>query len=139
MFQIIDHGEFELQGELPAKELSKLSAGQEAKIALVGVGEVRGRVRMLAPTVDGGTQLGQVRLFIGSDSRLRVGGFGRAQIVIAQTCNVAIPLSAVLYGDDAAAVTAVVRNNRVETRQIIVGQLSGGEAEIRRACPRAIW
>ena len=132
MFQIIDHGEFELQGELPAKELAKLSAGQEAKIALVGIGEVRGRVRALAPTVDGGTQLGQVRLFIGSDTRLRVGGFGRAQIVIAQTCNVAIPLSAVLYGDDAGAVTAVVRNNRVETRQIIVGQLSGGEAEIRQ-------
>jgi hypothetical protein len=73
-----------------------------------------------------------VRLFIGSDTRLRVGGFGRAQIVIAQTCNVAIPLSAVLYGDDAGAVTAVVRNNRVETRPIVVGQLSGGEAEVRQ-------
>jgi HlyD family secretion protein len=130
MFQIIDHGEFELQGELPAKQLSKLSAGQEAKIAVAGVGEVRGRVRMLAPTVDGGTQLGQVRLFIGSDTRLRVGAFGRAQIVIAQSCNLSIPLSAVLYGGD-TAVTAVVRNNRVETRQIVVGQVAGGQAEIR--------
>jgi hypothetical protein len=29
-------------------------------------------------------------------------------------------------------VTAVVRNNRVETRPIVVGQLSGGEAEVRQ-------
>jgi RND family efflux transporter MFP subunit len=129
MFILIDHGEFELQGELPAKQLAKLAAGQEARIAVAGAGEVRGRVRMLAPTIDGGSQLGQVRIFIGSDTRLRVGGFGRAQIVIAQSCNVSVPLSAVLYGAD-AAVVAVVRNNRVETRQITVGLLSGGEAEI---------
>ena len=52
------------------------------------------------------------------------------QIVIAQSCNVAIPLSAVLYGQD-TAVVAVVRNDRVETRQIVVGHLAEGEAEIR--------
>ena len=130
MFTLIGNGEFELQGELPVKQLAKLSAGQEARIAVMGAGGlVRGRVRMLAPMVDGGTQLGQVRIYIGNDSRLRVGGFGRAQIVIAQSCNVSIPLSAVLYGSD-TAVTAVVRNNRVETRQIVVGQLAGGEAEV---------
>ncbi len=139
MFMLIGNSELELQGELPVKQLAKLSAGQEARIAVIGAnGLVRGRVRMLAPMVDGGTQLGQVRIYIGNDSRLRVGGFARAQIVIAQSCNISVPLSAVLYGSD-TAVVAVVRNNRVETRQIIVGQLSGGEAEIRRACPRAIW
>ena len=130
LFQIVARGEFELLGELPAKLLSKLSAGQVAKINVVGVGEVAGRVRFIAATVDGATQLGQVRIFIGSDPRLRVGSFARAQIVIAQSCNVAIPLSAVLYGQD-SAVVAVVRNDRVETRQIVVGLLAEGEAEIR--------
>jgi HlyD family secretion protein len=130
LFQIVARGEFELLGELPAKLLSKLSAGQAAKINVVGVGEVAGRVRFIAATVDGATQLGQVRIFIGNDPRLRVGSFARAQIGIAQSCNVAIPLSAVLYGQD-SAVVAVVRNDRVETRQIVVGLLAGGEAEIR--------
>lgn len=130
LFQIVARGEFELLGELPAKLLSKLSVGQVAKINVVGVGEVSGRVRSIAATVDGGTQLGQVRIFIGGDPRLRAGAFGRAQIVIAQSCNVAIPLSAVLYAQE-SAVVAVVRNERVETRQIVVGLLAEGEAEIR--------
>jgi len=130
LFQIIAHGEFELLGELPANQLSKLGPGQVAKINVVGIGEVAGRVRTLAATVDGATQLGQVRIFIGNDPRLRVGSFARADIVIAQSCNVAIPVSAVLYGHD-TSVVAVVRNDRVETRQVAVGLMSEGEAEIR--------
>ena len=131
LFQIIARGEFELLGELPAKHLSKLSAGQVAKISVAGANEVAGRVRSVAATVNGGTQLGQVRIFMGSDARLRAGAFGRGQIVIAQSCNVAIPLSAVLYSQD-TAVVAVVRNDRVETRQVQVGHLSEGDAEIRQ-------
>ncbi len=130
LFQIIAYGEFELLGELPANQLSKLGPGQVAKINVVGIGEVAGRVRTLAATVDGATQLGQVRIFIGNDPRLRVGSFARADIVIAQSCNVAIPVSAVLYGHD-TSVVAVVRNDRVETRQVTVGLMSEGEAEIR--------
>jgi multidrug efflux pump subunit AcrA (membrane-fusion protein) len=130
LFQLIAYGEFELLGELPANQLSKLGPGQVAKINVVGIGEVAGRVRTLAATVDGATQLGQVRIFIGNDPRLRVGSFARADIVIAQSCNVAIPVSAVLYGHD-TSVVAVVRNDRVETRQVTVGLMSEGEAEIR--------
>ena len=130
LFQIIARGEFELLGELPAHQLSKLSAGQVAKISVAGASEVAGRVRSIAATVNGGTQLGQVNIFMGSDARLRVGAFGRGQIVIAQSCNVAIPLSAVLYSQD-TAVVAVVRNDRVETRQVVVGHLAEGDAEIR--------
>ena len=130
LFQIIARGEFELLGELPAHQLSKLSAGQVAKISVAGASEVAGRVRSIAATVNGGTQLGQVNIFMGSDARLRVGAFGRGQIVIAQSCNVAIPVSAVLYGHD-TSVVAVVRNDRVETRQVAVGLMSEGEAEIR--------
>ena len=131
MFLIIARGEFELLGELPAKHLSKLSAGQVAKINVAGASEVSGRVRSIAAIVNGGTQLGQVNIFMGSDARLRVGAFGRGQIVIAQSCNVAIPLSAVLYSQD-TAVVAVVRNDRVETRQVQVGHLAEGDAEIRQ-------
>jgi hypothetical protein len=130
LFQIIARGEFELLGELPANQLSKLSAGQVAKISVAGASEVAGRVRSIAAIVNGGTQLGQVNIFMGSDARLRVGAFGRGQIVIAQSCNVAIPLSAVLYSQD-TAVVAVVRNDRVETRQVVVGHLAEGDAEIR--------
>lgn len=130
MFHIIARGEFELLAELPASQLSKLVVGQSATVSTVGAADAVGRVRMVAATVDGGTQLGQVRVFIGSDQRLRVGAFGRALIVTAESCRLAVPLSAVLYSPD-SAVVAVVRNERIETRQIAVGLMAEGDVEIR--------
>src|SRR4029079_15793162 len=76
------------------------------------------------------TQLGQIRLFIGSDPKLRVGAFGRATIDVGRRCGPAIPLSAVLYGPG-GAVVQVVRDNRIATRRVSVGLLAGGQAEIR--------
>ena len=51
-------------------------------------------------------------------------------IVASNSCNVSIPLSAVLYGGD-TAVVAVVRNDRIEMRQIAVGLMAEGDVEIR--------
>jgi len=130
LFNIIARGEFELAAEMSTKHLPRLSPGQTAKVALVGAGELPGQVRAVASTINAMSQLAQVRIFLGTHSSIRVGAFGRAIIVAGQSCGVAIPLSAVLYGPD-GAVVAVVRNERIETRQVTVGLLSEGEAEIR--------
>ena len=47
-----------------------------------------------------------------------------------RSCGATIPLSAVLYGPE-GAIVQVVRDERVETRRVRVGLLSGGNAEIR--------
>jgi hypothetical protein len=91
---------------------------------------VDGKVRLISQAINSATQLGEVRLFIGSDSRLRVGAFGRATINVGRRCAPAVPLSAVLYGTD-GAVVQVVRDDRVETRRVNVGLLAAGQVEIR--------
>lgn len=131
MFQIVAYGEYELLAQLSSKQLAHISTGQTAKINVIGVGEVTGRVRAISATIDGMTQLAQVRMFIGKDQRLRAGAFARGQIVAGQRCGVAIPLSAVLYGPDSAIVAVVVGNERIETRQVSVGLLSEGSVEVR--------
>ena len=55
---------------------------------------------------------------------------GRALIKTSQSCGVAVPLTAVLYGT-AGTVVQVVRRDRVETKQVEVGLMSGGQVEIR--------
>jgi multidrug efflux pump subunit AcrA (membrane-fusion protein) len=130
LFQIIARGELELLAEISTRQISKLSPGQTAQIKIVGVGELTGRVRVVSKTVDPATQLSQARIFIGNNQRLRVGAFGRATVVAGQSCGVAVPLSAVLYGVE-SAVVEVVRDKRIETRQVVVGLLSEGEVEIR--------
>jgi len=130
LFRIAAKGEMELLAETPVKSLASVAANQTAKIAIVGAGELPGKVRIFSVAINPTTQLGQIRLLIGSDPKLRVGAFGRATIDVGRRCGPAIPLSAVLYGPG-GAVVQVVRDNRIETRRVTVGLLSAGQAEIR--------
>ena len=81
LFQIVAKGEIELLAEVPTKIISQLSPGQPAKVKVMGIGVLPGRVRLVSPTVDAASQLGSARIFIGDDKRLRIGTFGRASIV----------------------------------------------------------
>lgn len=132
LFRIISRGEFELLGDVSAPDMAKLSAGQTATIRVVGATPVEGRVRSVSSTIDPITQLGQVRVQVTTPkARLLMNGSGRATIRTGESCNVAVPLTAILYGSG-GAVIQVVRRQRVETRRIEVGLLSAGQVEIRQ-------
>jgi len=131
LFRIIARGEFEMVGDVPAKDMPALSAGQTATIKVVGAPSVEGRVRSVSSTIDPTTQLGQVRIQVVTPKpRLLVNASGRATIKTGESCNVAVPLSAILYGNG-GPVIQVVRRQRIETRRVEVGLLSSGQAEIK--------
>jgi len=131
LFTIIARGEFDLVGLVPVQDIAKLKVGQSARIKIPGAGEVDAKVRRIAPTVEPNSQLGQVFLGITTNRNLLVNSSGRAMITIGQSCkNVSVPLTAVLYGD-AGTVVQVVKRARVETRQVEVGLMSGGQVEIK--------
>jgi multidrug efflux pump subunit AcrA (membrane-fusion protein) len=130
LFRIAAKGEMELLAETPVKTLGRIALDQSAKVEIVGVGELSGKVRLLSTAINPTMQLGQVRILVGSDPRLRVGAFGRATINIGRRCGPSIPLSAVLYGPG-GAVVQVVRDRRIETRRVSVGLVTAGQAEIR--------
>jgi multidrug efflux pump subunit AcrA (membrane-fusion protein) len=130
LFRIAQRGEMELAAETPVNMMSRLVADQAATVEVIGVGDVPGKVRLIASTVNATTQLGQVRLFIGPDTRLRVGAFGRGIINIERRCGHGVPLSAVLFGQGGPIIQAV-RDNRIETRRVRVGLIKDQVAEIR--------
>src|SRR4051794_18786514 len=126
LFSIIARGEFDLIGMVPVQDIAKLSANQSARIKVIGAGEVEGRVRRIAPTVEPNSQLGQVVIGITTNRRLLVNSSGRALIKTGQSCNnVSVPLTAVLYGT-AGTVVQVVRRARVGTRRGGGGGVFGG-------------
>ena len=130
LFTIIARGEFDLVGLVPTQSLSRLAVNQTARIRIIGAGEVDGRIRRIAPTVEPNSQLGQVFIAVTGNKRLLVNSSGRAMIKTGQSCNIAVPLTAVLYGT-AGTVVQVVRRQRVETKHVEVGLMSGGQVEIR--------
>ena len=116
---------------MPTEYLARLAVNQTARIKIIGAGEVEGKVRRVAPTVEPNTQLGQVIVGLATNNRrLFVNSSGRAMIKTGQSCGVSVPLTAVLYGA-AGTVVQVVRRARVETKRVEVGLMDGGQIEIR--------
>jgi HlyD family secretion protein len=130
LFSIIARSEFDLVGLVSTKDLSKLAVDQTATIKIVGAGEMAGKVRRVSATVEPNSQLGQVFVSLTSTKRLLVNSAGRALIKTGESCGVAVPLTAILYGTD-GTVVQVVRRQRVETRRVEIGLMSAGQVEIR--------
>jgi HlyD family secretion protein len=130
LFSITARAEYDLVGLVPTSDLAKLAPGQPATIRVIGAGDVEGKVRRVAPTVEPNSQLGQVLIGITTNRRLYVNASARALIRTSQSCNVAVPLTAVQYGP-AGTVVQVVKRARIETKRVEVGLVSGGQIEIR--------
>jgi HlyD family secretion protein len=130
LFSIIARSEYDLVGLVPTRDIAKLAVNQTARIKIIGAGEVDGRVRRIATTVEPNSQLGQVFIGVTGSRRLLVNSSGRAQIKTGQSCNIAVPLTSILYGTG-GTVVQVVRRARVETRKVETGLMSGGQVEIR--------
>ncbi len=130
MFRIVARGEVELDAEVIETELAKISAGQKARVDVAGVGEVEGAVRLVSPEVDKQTRLGRVRIFLGNDPRLRIGSYARGSIATAKSHGLGVPSSAVVF-DIGSTFVQVVRDGRVERRDIQVGLVARGLIEVR--------
>jgi multidrug efflux pump subunit AcrA (membrane-fusion protein) len=130
LFDIVTGNEFDLVGQVPTTDLAKLAVGQTAKVMVVGAGDMDGKVRLVAPTIEPNSQLGQVFISVDPSKRLLVNVSGRAIVKTGESCGIAVPLTAILYGS-AGTVVQVVRRQRVETRRVEVGLLSGGQVEVR--------
>ena len=130
LFSIIARSEYDLIGLVPTADINRVAVNQPVTVNMVGLGSVDGLVRRVGPTVEPNVQLGQVYVGISTPQRLLLNSYGRAAIKTGQTCNVAVPLTAVLY-NPVGTVVQVVRRNRIETKRVEIGLLSGAEVEIR--------
>jgi multidrug efflux pump subunit AcrA (membrane-fusion protein) len=125
MFRISINNEIELEAEVPASHLLKLSAGATARIIRDDAPDMVGRVRLVSPQVDRATQLGRVRISVTNNPTLKVGMFARANIDAKRSCGVAVPNTAIDH-----LTVQVVKANTIETRKVRVGLVSDTNTEI---------
>lgn len=131
MFRIIQNGEIELDAEVGEADLPKITNGQPAAINVAGGIVTSGKVRLIAPEVDSTTRLGRVRIFIGVDSRLRIGTFASGMIETARKNSLGIPISAV-NTSSGVTTTLVLDGNIVRSRKIQTGLTSEGLVEVQK-------
>jgi multidrug efflux pump subunit AcrA (membrane-fusion protein) len=125
MFRIAINGEIDLDAEVPAVHMTKLSPGATARITRDNGADVAGRVRQVLPTIDRNTQLGHVRITLNNNPELKIGMFAQASIDAKRSCGVAIPRTAIDH-----LTVQVVKENTVETRKVRVGLVSDTSTEI---------
>src|ERR1700688_1493045 len=125
MFRIAVNNEIELDAEVPAVHMLKLNPGATVRISRDNAPDLVGRVRLVSPQIDRTTQLGHVRIALGSNPSLKVGMFARANIDAKRSCGVAIPRTAIDH-----LTVQVVKGNTVETRKVRVGLVSDTSTEI---------
>lgn len=130
LFRIVARGEVELDAEVPETRLTRVAEGQPARVEVSGSGNFEGTVRLVSPEVEKATRLGRVRVFLGDKPGLRIGAFAKGLIETAKAKSLAVPQSALLYGDSGPTVQ-VVQDGKVATRRIETGLSAGGQVEIR--------
>jgi len=130
LFTIVARSEYDLVGLVATTDMRKLAVNQPATVRIAGAGDIDGKVRRIGPTVEPNIQQGMVYIGISSQKRLLLNASGRALIKTGQSCNVAVPLTAVQYSS-AGTVVQVIRRNRVETKRVEIGLMSGGNIEVR--------
>jgi multidrug efflux pump subunit AcrA (membrane-fusion protein) len=131
LFNIIARSEYDMVGLVPTADLARLAVNQPATVRAIGINaDLDAKVRRIAPTVEPAVQLGQAFIGITTNRHLLVNSAARAQIKIGQSCNVAVPLTSVQYGS-AGTVVQVVKRQRIETKRVEIGLMSGGQIEIR--------
>ncbi|WP_128929040.1 efflux RND transporter periplasmic adaptor subunit [Bradyrhizobium guangxiense] len=125
MFRIAVNNEIELDAQVPAVHMPKLSPGATVRISRDDAPDLIGRVRLVAPEIDRATQLGRVRISVTNNPSLKVGVFARASIDAKRSCGVSIPKTAIDH-----LTIQVVKGNTVETRKVRVGLSSDNATEI---------
>lgn len=125
MFRIAVNNEIDLDAEVPAVHMMKLSPGATARISRDNGPDIVGRVRLVLPQIDRNTQLGHVRITLTGNPAIKIGMFAQASINAKQSCGVSIPRTAIDH-----LTVQVVKGNTVETRHVRIGLVSDTSTEI---------
>ncbi len=137
LFRMLRQGRLEWRAEVTASELGRIRAGTIAQVTLPGGVQIKGKVRMVAPTVDSQTRVALVYVDLPASSELaappRAGMFASGSFVLGDTSALTVPRSALVMRDGFAYVYRIGDDNRVTRLKVQTGRQAGEQTEITSA------
>ncbi len=130
LFRLIRQARLEWRAEVAEAELSRLKPGLNARITLSDGAVVKGRLRMLAPTVDTQTRNGLVYVDLPTSGSARAGMFARGDIEIGVAKGLTLPQSAVVLREGFSYVLKLGSDSRVLQSKVTLGRRAGDRIEI---------
>lgn len=135
MFRIARDSLVELEAQVAEGDLPGIKVGDAVQVVLPDGAKVPGAVRLIYPSVDSQTKLGQVRVALPVRPDLRPGGFGRAVFTGLARTVTAAPETAIRYDADGASVMVVGPGDRVRQAPVRTGEHAGGYVELIQGPP----
>jgi RND family efflux transporter MFP subunit len=133
LFRLIRQSRLEWRAELPSAELARVQPGMKAVATPPGGQPVEGRVRMVAPTVDGGTRNGIVYVDLpatATQAGARAGMFAPGKVAVGQAGGLTVPQTAVLLRDGFSYVFVLEGAASVRQVKVKVGRRQGDRIEV---------
>lgn len=130
MLRLLRNNRIEWRGEAPEMRLAELAPGQDVTISTVEGMNVRGKIRVVSPTVSSGNRTGLVYVDLPPDERIRPGMFARGEIEIGRGPGFTVPLESIVSSDGYSYVFVVKSDSTVERRRIETGAVLGDTIEV---------
>ncbi len=137
LFRLIRQGRLEWRAEVTSAELARIAPGTSVVVTPAGGGELKGRVRMIGPTVDPQTRAALVYVDLPPMQTSRSSGpsalpgmFARGEFELGATAAITVPQQSVVVRDGFSYVMQVDANSRVSQVKVKTGRLSGENVEV---------
>ena len=130
IFKIVDQGIIEVAAEVVETAISEITPGDRVALTVAGIGEVKGNVRLVSPTVDPVTRLGQLRISMGNTDRLRAGLFASGWVITQERSALTVPSTAVLNDSLGTYVLTVDGDGKVTRKEVVPGIIWQDRREI---------
>ncbi len=119
LFRLAEGGQVELRGQVAEQDLARLATGQSATVELTGITTpFAGTVRLIGAIIDPASRLGEVRIALEPDPRLRPGAFARGEIAVGADRRPVVPQTAVLSDAKGVHVIVIGAKYRAERRDV---------------------
>lgn len=139
LFRMIRQGRLEWRAEVTSAELGRITAGTTAIVRPASGGELNGRVRMIAPSVDPQTRSALVYVDLpssaGKGSPAKAGMFARGEFDLGASNALTVPQRALVVRDGFNYVFRLGADNRVSQLKVQTGRLAGERVEVVSGLP----
>jgi RND family efflux transporter MFP subunit len=136
LFRLIRQGRLEWRAEVTSSELKRLPPGTAVSVVAASGAQLKGRVRMIAPTVDPQTRNALVYVDLPAENRsaagpgFKAGMFARGEFELGNSSALTVPQQAVVVRDGFSYVFRLNPDQRVSQLKVQVGRRVGDQVEL---------
>lgn len=133
LFRLVRQGRLEWRAEVTSSELSRLKPGLLASVTAASGTQVKGKVRMIAPTVDVQTRAALVYVDLPTmspGSSVLPGMFAKGVFELGHSNALTAPQQAVVIRDGFAYVFRLTADNHVTQTKVQTGRRNGTQVEL---------